>query len=154
MNYLDSLKFSDFKNDTGIKLNTRTVNVLKFYLPPQTTVFPKMPVPAKLWFTRFDSRMDFDIEHRTPIPRDYEPARFRLPDIVSHQKFSIAVPSVDKISNDYIKEQLPVIYTLKAMRFDSARSGYKSSASESDKVGGGYSLDILKALKKRICRRG
>lgn len=146
MNYLDSLKVNDFKNDTGINLKAQTINALRFYLPPQTTVFPKMPVPAKLWFERTNSRIEFS-EERHKI-RDYEPPRYRLPDIITRPAFIIYVPKVDKIINDYIKEQLPVIYTLKAMRFDSARSGYKSSASESDKVGVGYSLDILKALKK------
>ena len=58
------------------------------------------------------------------------------------------VPGVNTIGTDYIDEQLPVIYTLKAMRFDSENAGVKSSTTESEKVGVSLTrLDILKALK-------
>lgn len=148
MNYLDSLKFNKSKNTAGIELKSQAVNVFRFHQPFQANRLPLMPVPGKLWFVCENSRITFPtaIKHRRPQPTASE--RFKLPDKIEYEAVVIKVPKVDEIGTAYVKEQLPVIYTLRAMRFDSERSGYKSSSSESDKVGISYGLDILKAIQK------
>ena len=102
-NDLSFLRTKEFPDEKGIQLKAQAVNIFKFALQPETSLLLRLPVPSKLWFIYVNAHLDFDIENRRHQPRDFEPPAYRLPDIVTHNKFTIMVPDVNTIgTNNYL----------------------------------------------------
>lgn len=97
---------------------------------------PLLPVPQKLWFTWTGSKVTFKVEPSVS------------PGVLAYQRNPIPVPLVDTLGTAFIKEELPIQYTIQNILFLSERTGYKSSSSKSSSFSISYALDILKDLGK------
>lgn len=59
------------------------------------------------------------------------------------------MPVIDGLGTLFIREELPIQYTISNIFFVSGRSGYKSGSSETSTFSLSYALEVLKALGKQ-----
>lgn len=124
------------KSPNSLNVQTNSVKLVRL-IHYQTNTLPFMPVPNDLWFGIMNSVINI----KGPNLND----SIYLTEVIYK---SIPVPEVDELGTAFIREMLPVKYTIRLIDFLSNRAKMTSTSSETDSVKAGYSVEVMKLFQK------